>query len=243
MDNCVIISDNQIKDLFVNNLSNDIIFTFLMIFSLITTYLGCKIVKPILFTSGALVGGGSCYFGTINIMNHFNNFDCSILYFITFFGSFLCGSLMLWAYNVANFLIGFLCGGSIGYFLYMLFLHNIHLGLFLMYDGMYWLSLIIPALTFGIIAYKKKRDIAMLLTSMSSPMLFITCLDHVAFKDNSKLQYYKQGSDNMWLYIYASMYILLSVTGLYCQYFFFQKERKEIEKMNYLPMIDDSNSK
>jgi len=236
MDNCIIISNNEIKNLFVNNLTNNAIFTCLMIFSLFSTYLGCKIVKPILFTSGALVGGGCCYFGTINIMNYFNNFDCFILYFITIIGSLLSGSLMLWAYNLANFLIGFLCGGSIGYFLYMLYLHNIHLGLFLMYDAMYWLSLLVPGLIFGFIGYKKQRDIAILLTSISSPMLFLTSFDHVAFKDNSKLQYYKPNNNNNWLYIYATMYAFLSITGLYCQYFFFQK-KKEKEKQNYFTKI------
>ena len=43
-----------------------------------------------------------------------------------------------------------------------------------------------------------------------------------------------------WLYIYASIYMLLSMTGLYCQYFFFQKERKKKERLAYLPMIDDT---
>tara|TARA_B110000208_G_C11796388_1_gene439795 strand:+ start:6 stop:716 length:711 start_codon:yes stop_codon:yes gene_type:complete len=231
-DKCIVINTDDIENFYSYNITDNIIFSILMIISLITTYFGYKIIKPIIFSSGLIVGGGISYLSTEYIMYQVGSFNCLVLYIITVLTSILCGMFSLYAYNLANFLIGFMCGGSFGYFIYNMFLQNYHLGMFLMYDGVQLLSMSIPAISFGIITYVKKRNIALLFTSLSSPILFLTSLEHLIFKHNKYIDF----KNNEWKYIYISLYFILCLTGLYTQYFFFQKKKKEEENMSYLPM-------
>ena len=233
MNKCIIISQYDIDNFNIKHNIVEIIIYCFMVFSFIMTYFGYKLIKPALFSSGAIVGGGMGYVGSLMVMEQLDSVNCKILYLMTLFTSTFMGIFCLWAYNVANFLIGLGCGGSVGYFLYLIALHNIYIGLLFGYDLMLILSLLTPGIIFGIIALIKKENVSMLITSLSFPMLFIKCLDYGIHNNNSQIVNYN--SNNEWLYIYSAIYLFMCSTGLITQLFFSKKE-KERKEINYLPM-------
>lgn len=186
------------------------------------TYLGNKFVKPTLFLSGILVSSTSSYKLTEFILNEINHKDCNIIYASTAIMSISGGFIALKLYKLMNFILGFFTGGSIGYIIYISLLHNYNLGVYFIFDNVFWLSTLIPGVICGIITHYKENELSMVLTSLIGPVLIIIPLERLL----EKKKYIK--NEMLLIMIYVLTYIFFSLTG-----FRLQKKRNDNRRINY----------
>lgn len=206
-------------NIFDLNVNENYFYPILGFIGLAITYFGNKFVKPTLFVGGTLISYTSSYKLTDFILKELNHNDCNIVYISTLIMSISGGFIALKLYKLMNFILGFLTGVSFGYLLYISFLYKICLGLYFIYDNMFWLTTLIPGLIFGFITHYKEKELSMVLTSLIGPVLIIIPIRELFEKKNIiKNELYL-------VIIYTLTYVFFSLTG-----FGLQKKRENNRK-------------
>jgi len=202
---------------FTDNIDTNLIYPFTCAAGLIITYFGNRFVKPTLFCLGTILSIGSSYKLIDFIMEHFKYQNCLVHAGGSILSGLSGGFLLLKLYKFSYFVIGFTCGGSFGYLVWNLLCKNIHLGIIYLYDNMFWICIFIPGLISGVISLYKEQELSMLTTSFIGPALSI-------YSVHLLTDYYN-------IYLFASTYILLSLSGLFIQYrrYKINKELKELK--------------
>ena len=201
---------------FTDNIDTNLIYPLTCTAGLIITYFGNRFVKPTLFCLGTILSIGSSYKLIDFIMDHFKYQNCILHGILSIVSGFSGGFLILKLYKLSYFLIGFTCGGSFGYLLYHFLCHDIHLGIIYLYDNMFWICIFIPGLLSGTISIFKEKEISLLTTSLIGPALSI-------YSFHLLTDYYN-------IYLFASVYLLLSLSGLFIQYRRY-KNNKELKEL------------
>jgi hypothetical protein len=198
----------------------DLVYTLMLFAGIITTYFGHRIVKPVIFTVGVTLGS---MLGTYASMYYSSWFSmtCKSLYIVSGLSAGIGGSLALSIYKIANALLGFSLGSSLGYFVYNLGLDKFQLGEFMFKDGMYWLCVGIPAVLAAWFCVNKNQEILMLLTPIPGALMFLYAIDHLIVSNvngGSVLEKFEWRADTWTEIIYAFMWVLMSVSGMWIQY-------------------------
>ena len=209
-------------NIFDLQINENYLYPLLALSGIAITYLGNKFVKPTLFLSGILVSSTSSYKLTEFILNEINHKDCNIIYASTAIMSISGGFIALKLYKLMNFILGFFTGGSIGYLIYISWLHNYNLGVYFIFDNVFWLSTLIPGVICGIITHYKENELSMVLTSLIGPVLIIIPLERLL----EKKKYIK--NEMLLIMIYVLTYSFFSLTG-----FRLQKKRNDNIRINY----------
>ena len=205
------------------NINENYLFPILGFFGLMITYFGNKFVKPTLFLGGLVCSSSGAYKLTEFILNELKYNSCSIIYISTIITSISGGFIALKIYKLLNFILGFLAGGSIGYIIYISGLNKICLGIYFIYDNMFWICTIIPGVICGIITHYKEKELSIILTSLIGPSLSIIGLKKLI--DGKELL----KNNNLEYIIYGFLYILMSSTGFYLQ----KKRDNKKKQINY----------
>ncbi len=209
-------------NLFDLNFNGNYLYPVLGLCGLAITYLGNKFIKPTLFLGGTIVSSTGSYKLTEFVLNEINHNNCTIIYIITGLMSLSGGFIALKLYKIMNFILGFLTGSSIGYLLYISVLHKICLGIYFMYDNMFWLSTLIPGLLGGIITQYKEKELSIVLTSLIGPILIVIPTKELIEKKNLV-------SNNLIKFIiYFVIYTFFSFTG-----YMLQKKRINDRSIRY----------
>ena len=133
-----------------------------------------------------------------------------------------------------NFILVFFAGGSIGYLLYISWLHKYCLGVYFIFDNMFWICSLTPGLLCGIITYIKEKELSMLLTALIGPALIVVSSEKLlneTIKDYPLLNYS----------IYILIYLFFSITGFYVQNKR-EKNKNNDKQINYKPHYKCINS-
>lgn len=215
-------------NIFDLNVNENYLYPFLIMSGFMITYLGNKFIKPTLFLSGMITSSTSSYKLTEFILNEIKYDSCEIVYLSSIIMSISGGFLFLRIYSLLNFLLGFLSGGAMGYILYISLLYKYKLGVYFIYDNVFWLSTTIPGLFGGILTHYKSKDLSVFLTSFIGPILIIIPLKNI-IKDNFNT---RSLNDMFFFIIYISFYILFSLTGYRMQ--IKRDKQRNIENMNYI---------
>jgi len=215
-------------NIFDLNVNENYIYPILGLFGIAITYFGNKFIKPTLFIGGTLISTTSSYKLTEFILQKIKHENCDILYITTILMSISGGFIALKLYKLMNFILGFCTGGSFGYLMYISWLQNFCLGVYFIYDNMFWLCISIPGIFCGIVTHYKEKELSMILTSLIGPILVIIPIKELfekknIIKDDNFLNYF----------IYILLYSLLSLTGLYIQNKRYKNNKKE--HINYQP--------
>ena len=216
--NCLQFEFSDIK------INENYLYPILGFFGLIITYFGNKFVKPTLFIGGMIASSSGSYKLTDFILREAKYNNCDIVYASTIILSISGGFLSLKIYRILNFLLGFLTGGSIGYIVYISGLNKICLGIYFIYDNMFWLSILIPGVICGIITHYKEKELSFILTSLIGPALSIIALKTLL--DNKKIIH----TINIEFFIYGIMYLILASSGFCIQ----KKRENQQKKINYI---------
>ena len=209
-------------NIFDLQINENYLYPLLALSGIAITYLGNRFVKPTLFLSGILVSSTSSYKLTEFILNEINHKDCNIIYGATAIMSISGGFIALKLYKLMNFILGFFTGGSFGYFVYISWLHNYNLGVYFIFDNVFWLSTLIPGVICGIITHFKENELSMVLTSLIGPILIIIPLERL-FEKNKYIK-----NEMLLISIYILTYTFFSLSG-----FILQKKRNDNRRINY----------
>jgi hypothetical protein len=197
----------------------DVVHTLMLFAGLVVTFYGNKIVKPVIFTAGATLGAIAGTYGAMSYSKWFA-IQCNTLYIICGVSGLIGASLALSVYRIANALLGASIGSSAGYFVYNLGLDQIKLGEFLMHDWMYWICVGTPAILCAYYCVNKNREILVLLTPFPGSLMFLYAVDQLLVanvKGNSVFAEFEWKSDSISQYVYAGVWILMSMCGITVQ--------------------------
>ena len=208
------------------NINENYLYPFLGLFGLMITYFGNKFVKPTLFVGGMIASSSGSYKLTEFILKEIKYDSCEIIYASTIILSISGGFLALKIFHLLNFILGLLTGASIGYIVYISGLNKICLGIYFIYDNMFWICTIIPGIICGIITYYK-YELSIILTSLIGPALSIIGLKRLI--DGKELL----KNNNLEYIIYGLLYIMMSSTGFYLQKNKDNKKKQINYKNNY----------
>ena len=187
---------------YINN--HNLILPLVGLCGIFMTYLGNKFVRPTIFTLGTILSTGSSYKLTHLIMNQFNYNNCLLKCGVSLISGFSGGYLAFKLYKITYFTLGFVCGGSFGYFLYEIIFFKYKLGMLYNYDIVFWLSLVIPGILSGVISIYKEQELSIMTTAFVGPLLSI-------YSFNQFTNYYN-------LYAFIPVYLFMATTGLCVQY-------------------------
>lgn len=204
------------------NINENYLYPALGFCGLAITYLGNKFIKPTLFIGGTILSSTGSYKLTEFVLKELSYNNCNIIYVTTGLMSISGGFIALKLYKVMNFILGFLTGTSIGYLLYISLLYKICLGIYFIYDNMFWLSTLIPGFLGGIITHYKEKELSIILTSLIGPILIVIPTKELIEKKNLV-------SENFIKFIiYFFIYMFFSLTG-----FKIQKKRINDRSIQY----------
>lgn len=197
----------------------NILHTIMLLSGLIITCYGNKIVKPVIFVTGAVLGG---YIGAYASMFYSKLFsiECNTLYIISGVVSIICASLALSIYRIANMLLGMSIGSSVGYFIYNLGLYNINIGHFLGHNTMYWCCIGIPAIVCAYICNNKNQEILIYLSPAPGSLMFLYSVDALLISNisgDSSFTKLEWNYDNLSHYLYALVWIIMTLFGVVVQ--------------------------
>jgi hypothetical protein len=222
-------------NIFDLNVNENYLIPILGLFGLAITYLGNKFIKPTLFVGGTLISSTSSYKLTEFILIETKHNNCDILYIATLLTSISGGFIILKLYKFMNFILGFFAGGSMGYLLYISWLHKYCLGVYFIFDNMFWICSLTPGLLCGIITYIKEKELSMLLTALIGPALIVVSSEKLlneTIKDYPLLNYS----------IYILIYLFFSITGFYVQNKRKKNNENDDKQINYKPHYKCINS-
>ena len=193
------------------NVNENYLMPLLGLCGLAITYLGNKFIKPTLFLGGTILSSTSSYKLTEFILKEANYNNCKIVYVATGLMGISGGFIALKLYKLMNFILGFLAGGSLGYLVYISLLNKICLGIYFIYDNMFWLCTLIPGLLGGIITHYKEKELSIILTSLIGPILIVIPVKVLIDKKNLISGNFTE------LLIYILIYSFFSFTGFLLQ--------------------------
>ena len=205
------------------NINENYLYPFLGLFGFMITYFGNKFVKPTLFLGGMIASSSGSYKLTEFVLKEIKYDSCEIVYASTIILSISSGFIALKIFHLLNFILGLLTGASIGYIVYISGLNKICLGIYFIYDNMFWICTIIPGIICGIITHYKEQELSIILTSLIGPALSIIGLKRLI--DGKELL----KNNNLEYFIYGLLYIMMSSTGFYLQ----RKREKKKKQINY----------
>lgn len=205
------------------NINENYLYPFLGLFGFMITYFGNKFVKPTLFLGGMIASSSGSYKLTEFVLKEIKYDSCEIVYASTIILSISSGFIALKIFHLLNFILGLLTGASIGYIVYISGLNKICLGIYFIYDNMFWICTIIPGIICGIITHYKEQELSIILTSLIGPALSIIGLKRLI--DGKELL----KNNNLEYIIYGLLYIMMSSTGFYLQ----RKREKKKKQINY----------
>ena len=203
------------------NINENYLYPFLGLFGFMITYFGNKFVKPTLFLGGMIASSSGSYKLTEFVLKEIKYDSCEIVYASTIILSISSGFIALKIFHLLNFILGLLTGASIGYIVYISGLNKICLGIYFIYDNMFWICTIIPGIICGIITHYKEQELSIILTSLIGPALSIIGLKRLI--DGKELL----KNNNLEYIIYGLLYIMMSSTGFYLQ----RKREKKTNKL------------
>jgi len=210
-------------NIFDFHINENYIYPLVALSGIAITYLGNKFIKPSLFLLGMLLSSTSTYKSTEFILNEINHKDCNIIYATTAIMSVSGGFIALRLYKLMNFILGFFTGASFGYLIYISWLDNYNLGVYFIYNNVFWLSTIVPGIISGSITYYKQKELSMILTSLIGPILLVISLEKILEEQN----YIK--NKMLPIFIYVLTYTFFALTG-----YRIQKQRNDKNKrINY----------
>ena len=187
---------------------------------LFMTYLGNRFIRPTIFSLGTILSMGSSYKLTHIIMEQYKYDNCLVKCSISVISGFSGGFLLLKLYKLSHFILGFFCGGSLGYLLYEAILSNYKLGIIYKYDTMFWGSIGIPGFLAGAIALHKEKELSIMTTSFIGPLILL-------WSFNQFTNYFN-------IYLFIPIYILTSSSGFYIQYNrYIDNQKNEDIKITY----------
>jgi hypothetical protein len=197
----------------------EIVYTVMLLSGIIITFWGNKIVKPVIFVAGTTFGAIVGTYGAMTYSNWFQ-ISCNSLYIIASVTGMIGASLTMSVYKLANVILGASLGSSAGYFVYNLGLDKVKLGEFLSHDWMYWICVGIPALVCAYICVNKNRELLMILTPFPGSLMFLYAVDNLLVSNvsgSSAFSKLEWNMDNNSQYIYAGIWLLLSLCGMAVQ--------------------------
>ena len=197
----------------------EVVNTLMLITGLVITFYGNKIVKPVIFTTGATLGAIAGTYGGMSYSKWFS-IQCNSLYIISGIAGLIGASLALSVYRIANALLGASLGSSVGYFVYNLGLNRITLGEFLMHDWMYWICVGLPGLFGAYYCVNKNRELMMYLTPFPGSLMFLYAVDQLLVSNvsgNSVFAELEWKNDNLSQWVYAGIWMLMSAIGVAVQ--------------------------
>jgi len=211
-------------DVYVQKLNNDngfiiVLHAMLLFMSLFLTYFGNKYVKYVLGLIGFVPGFYGMYYILSIVSGSVINIKCRNIIIISSILGLITACISSKIVSLAYSLLGLLVGTSIGYMLYVLILHKIHIGTTYIYENSFIVTEIVCGLIGLIIFYKTKTQQLMMFTSFVGAYYSIYYFDKL-FITNSHLNLnisdIQPNYSNISLYLIS--YILLSSSGLYVQY-------------------------
>ena len=175
----------------------------LFILSYIITFFGYKIIKPVLFLSGA----SASIIITSPFVSMIKDIDCLYIYMCYLILSFIVGLCSLYIYKLSYFVLGSLTSGVVTYNVYNIVENNIvenNIDIIINDDYKYLIISFMSVLGGCILQYKEKC-VSILLTSVVGPILNIYSINTmIQIKD---IDIYD--IENCILYIQLSYCILL----------------------------------
>ena len=211
-------------DVYVQKLNNDngfliVLHAMLLFMSLFLTYFGNKYVKYVLGLIGFVPGFYGMYYILSIVSGSVINIKCRNIIIISSILGLITACISSKIVSLAYSLLGLLVGTSIGYMLYVLILHKIHIGTTYIYENSFIVTEIVCGLIGLIIFYKTKTQQLMMFTSFVGAYYSIYYFDKL-FITNSHLNLNISDIQPNYsiLALYLISYIILSSSGLYVQY-------------------------
>lgn len=211
-------------DVYVQKLNNDngfiiVLHAMLLFMSLFLTYFGNKYVKYVLGLIGFVPGFYGMYYILSIVSGSVINIKCRNIIIISSILGLITACISSKIVSLAYSLLGLLVGTSIGYMLYVLILHKIHIGTTYIYENSFIVTEIVCGLIGLIIFYKTKTQQLMMFTSFVGAYYSIYYFDKL-FITNSHLNLNISEIQPIYsnISLYLISYILLSSSGLYVQY-------------------------
>lgn len=201
-------------DYYKPELSNTLLFGIIGLFGLGITYLGNKLIKPTIFTGGTIISTISSY-KLLKIGMHYSPYqNCLVLYGASLLCGLIGGFNMLKWYYIVNFVLGMCAGSSVGYLVYISYLHNYDIGKIWIIDIVTFLSIIVPGILFGLYTLKKNKEIMIILTSVIGPGLVVFSINEFTCKVLE------------WNYKIPTIFNIFMFLCLFSSGFYIQKKRE-----------------
>tara|TARA_B110000208_G_scaffold185275_2_gene240224 strand:- start:1122 stop:1877 length:756 start_codon:yes stop_codon:yes gene_type:complete len=229
---CEYIKDNEYIESF-NDIKGItyIIYTLLFIFGLFITYFGNVYSDKILTILGFFPGFYSIYYIANIIANNTIKLDCPSIIYLSLLGGCVTTLLCYKIIKVAYISFGFLAGSTLGYILYIIFLHHIHIDTIYIYNNSYIITELLFGILGAILFYKKRSELLMIYTSFIGPYFILKYLDKLVFVKLNRptliLEIENNIPDTSIMVIYMVLYIVLTMSGLVIQYKRYKKNNQQ----------------